>query len=141
MKIVSVFLVYADWCPHCTKFKPEWEHFCDINKNNADVDMHKISDMEMEEKINMINNTLLKGSSEKIDMTNRGFPTILKIEGGKVEFFENERSLSNLANWIGKDMKGGKGKSTYRGGSHKRKQRKNTNKNRNKKTRKTLSKK
>ena len=38
---VDMFFFYADWCPHCTKAKPEWTSFSD-EYHETIVNNHKI---------------------------------------------------------------------------------------------------
>jgi thiol-disulfide isomerase/thioredoxin len=38
---VVIYLFYADWCPHCTKAKPEWNKFKEA-RNNKEFNGHMI---------------------------------------------------------------------------------------------------
>jgi len=38
---VTIYLFYADWCPHCTKAKPEWNKFKDA-RNGKELNGYMI---------------------------------------------------------------------------------------------------
>ena len=83
----EILFVYAEWCGHCTAFKPEWakfESWCSENgvkatkiegdKNQALCEKHEI----------------------------QGFPTILKVDssGNKVEEYSGSRSVEGLIQFV-----------------------------------------
>ena len=91
--VVTVGLIYASWCGHCQALKPEWKkmkkgkkcHFIEIEDSDRQKDL----------KIANINKRLI---GEKLSVS--GFPTIFKIKGGKIEYYQGERSAGAMQTWI-----------------------------------------
>ena len=103
-KPVVVLLIFAEWCGHCQNFKPTWNSLKSNNENNENVQFIEVEDVNMDKELDTINSMLFKNSETKIDR-NRGYPTLAKIEGGKVDYYENERSSESIAKWIGHNVK------------------------------------
>lgn len=86
-----VALFYADWCPHCVKFKP------DFKKAKAAMDgkKHKSNTMRFE----MVDCDKYKDLSKKYDVS--GFPTVklLNSNGADVEY-DGERSFEGLKKYL-----------------------------------------
>ena len=70
----------ASWCGYCKQLKPLWEQASSMNK----VASWKTVDCDDRQ------NPLIK----KLNV--QGFPTIVKLSGGKVYKFKKERTLENL---------------------------------------------
>jgi thiol-disulfide isomerase/thioredoxin len=104
--VVTIGLIYANWCGHCQALKPEWQKM----KNNimktptykkGGYKFHEIEDADelKDSKINNINSKLKGGK-----LSANGYPTIFKINGGKLQYFEGGRSAGELQNWfLGKE--------------------------------------
>jgi thioredoxin-like negative regulator of GroEL len=80
----EIYLFKAEWCPHCTAFKPVWNKLQTALKGkynfitvDADKDKEKIQQW-------------------KID----GFPTIIKRVGNNAIQYEGPRDEVNLMNFI-----------------------------------------
>jgi thiol-disulfide isomerase/thioredoxin len=93
---ITVGLIYANWCGHCQALKPEWKamkkgmrgmncHYLEIE----DADPHK------DRKIAHVNSRLKQGKLEA-----NGYPTIFKIKGGDLEYYQGERSSNALSQWF-----------------------------------------
>lgn len=67
----SLFLCYAEWCGHCSRFKPTWEKIKKSLASNKDVNVVEVEYTHME---------LLPKPLQNI----RGFPTIQVLKKGKV---------------------------------------------------------
>jgi len=136
--------IYADWCGHCQALKPKWEEMkkniagkCE--KYNCEKPKYtEIEDKEMSklEEFNNENKDIMGG--EKVESS--GYPTLFKVYGGKLEYYNGERDADKMENWFMKEvyqkndvpMKS-ESKTEVLGG---KKQRKGTNKKRTRKTRK-----
>jgi thiol-disulfide isomerase/thioredoxin len=94
--------IHAKWCPHCVHLVPEWKKMkMDIKKQLGHKYNIVFTDIEQSvEKINVdkINNRFLTHSNEKLAVQN-GYPTIFKIDGGKLEYFAGKRTALELTNW------------------------------------------
>ena len=100
--IVTIGLIYANWCGHCQALKPEWKK---MKYNVMKTPSYKRggyrfmeiedADKSKDSKINAINSRL---QGEKL-MAN-GYPTIFKVNGGKLHYFQGGRSASELQNWF-----------------------------------------
>jgi thiol-disulfide isomerase/thioredoxin len=76
-----VILYYADWCPHCTSMKPEWNKFANKYQNNPHIN---VADVES----NFVGNI---GEEHKQNI--QGFPSIVScMKGRKVSDFTGERT-------------------------------------------------
>ena len=80
----EIYLFKAEWCPHCTAFKPVWNKLQSALKNkytfitlDADTDKKKIEEW----KIN-------------------GFPTIIKRVGNNAVEYSGPRDEVNVMNFI-----------------------------------------
>lgn len=112
MKPVVVVLIFAKWCSHCQNFKPTWDAFVKENATHNEIDLREIEDVVLDSELSKLNRELFGGdgenggtkSGEKID-GGRGFPTLVKVEGGKISYYEQERSPEMLAKWIGHNIK------------------------------------
>jgi thiol-disulfide isomerase/thioredoxin len=99
-KHIIIGLVYANWCGHCQALKPEWDMF----KKNLKMDKklaNKCGIFEVEDadtmkdnKIKKINNKVNGG-----ELQVNGFPTLFKIVGGNIEYYNGERSANSLLEW------------------------------------------
>ena len=93
---ITVGLIYANWCTHCQHLKPEWKkmkkgmngmkcHYLEIE----DADPHK------DRKIAHVN-TRLKGEK----LVANGYPTIFRIKGGNLEYYQGERTAQAMQQWF-----------------------------------------
>jgi hypothetical protein len=114
---VIIGLVYANWCGHCQSLKPEWETMkqnmmSSPSYRNGSYKFIEIEDSDnaKEAKISNINSRLI-GSK----LTANGYPTIFKVRGGKLEYFQGGRTSSELEKWFSsKRMYGGRRRAGYR---------------------------
>jgi thiol-disulfide isomerase/thioredoxin len=107
---VTIGKIWAKWCPHCITLIPAWDKMKKLIGKNTKLGPQY---MEVEEaelyKIEQYNKTNPNGTF--IDSA-RGYPTIYKIVGGKVEYYHGPRDAKTMASWAlnKKHIKGG-----YRG--------------------------
>jgi thiol-disulfide isomerase/thioredoxin len=102
-KKTIVCKIYANWCGHCQTLKPVWAELKNLMHADKNVTMIEIEESEMKDKIGKLRNICKKN----IDVN--GFPTIVKICGKKVEYYQGERSVDALRAWImpSKKIQGG----------------------------------
>lgn len=84
-----IVFVYADWCGHCTRFKPEW------------------SKVEQECKSRNISTTALNVDDEKnSDFINKynvtSFPTIIVFKGAEHKRYEGDRTTQQIVDFVEK---------------------------------------
>ena len=92
----KVMFFFADWCPHCKKAKPEWEHLT-ATYNNKEVGNYKI----------------ICDSVDCTDGENRliqeysidGYPTVILVKDGKRVNFSGRITESNLNDFIESECK------------------------------------
>lgn len=103
---VVVGKIYADWCGHCINLKPIWAELKDKMKH---TDNHfvfvEIEENQMKGGVEKINTEYLEKSTQKLELQG-GFPTIFKIQNGQLEYYNNNRDLPSLTNWL-TGVKGG----------------------------------
>jgi len=94
---VTIGKIWAKWCPHCITLIPAWDKMKKLVDKNSKV---KPEYMEVEEselyKIEQFNKANPNGTF--VDSA-RGYPTIYKIVGGKVEYYAGERDAKKMAEW------------------------------------------
>jgi thiol-disulfide isomerase/thioredoxin len=101
---IIIGLIFANWCGHCQRLKPEWKNM--KNKIKSSKTSHKThfieiedSDIKKDSKINKINTHLKKGPK----LTVNGYPTIFKISGGNLEYYKGQRGENELRQWVGQE--------------------------------------
>ena len=104
---VTIGKIWAKWCPHCITLIPAWDKMKKLIHKNSKVEPQY---MEVEEselyKIQQFNQTNPNGTF--VDSA-RGYPTIYKIVGGRVDYYAGEREPKKMAAWAlnKKHIKGG----------------------------------
>jgi thiol-disulfide isomerase/thioredoxin len=100
--IVTIGLIYAEWCGHCQALKPEWQNMKtnimktpSYKKGNYKFTEIEDSDDLKDSKISDINSKLKGGT-----LSANGYPTIFKIMGGKISYYQGNRTASELQNWF-----------------------------------------
>jgi thiol-disulfide isomerase/thioredoxin len=101
---VTIGKIWAKWCPHCIRLIPAWDQMKKlINRKSKDISYMEVEDTELYkiEQFNQKNGTFIDSA--------RGYPTIYKIVGGKVEYYTGERDAKTMAEWAlnKKHIKGG----------------------------------
>jgi thiol-disulfide isomerase/thioredoxin len=81
----KVVLFYADWCGHCTKFKPTWDEAAK-KVNKEEKRMIKVNCGEGTKKDKEI--------MDKYDID--GYPTIVIFEDGEPKKYNGERTVEDL---------------------------------------------
>ena len=83
----KIMFFYADWCPHCTKAKPEWAKF----KNefaNKELGFYKILPIQVD---------CTEGNDERIQQYSiDGYPTIILEKDGKRVDYDAKITYDNL---------------------------------------------
>jgi thiol-disulfide isomerase/thioredoxin len=95
---VVIGLIYANWCHHCQAMKPAWDEMKkDItNKYAGQFNVVEIEadQPDKSEKLAKLEQML---DGQKIDAS--GYPTILKLAGGSVDYYGGNRELHDMINW------------------------------------------
>lgn len=94
--VITVGLIYANWCGHCKALHPEWakmkKGMRGVNCNYLEIEE---SDKHKDRKIAHVNSRL-KGEK----LVANGYPTIFKIQGGNLEYYQGERNAPELQQWF-----------------------------------------
>ena len=87
----KVMLFYADWCGHCTKFKPVWENLKkDFDNKNIDYEEFEASNEEIMQKYNI-----------------EGFPTIKIVQEDQITDYSGQRDRDSILHYLGEQSGGG----------------------------------
>ena len=98
---MTVGLIYANWCGHCNALKPEWKKMKQgMRGSNCQYLEIEDSDPHKDRKIAHVNSRLKGGK-----LVANGYPTVFKIKGGQIDYYQGERTASALQQWF----KGGSG--------------------------------
>jgi thiol-disulfide isomerase/thioredoxin len=95
---VLIGLIYANWCHHCQALKPAWEEMKkDIkNKYNGQFTVVEI-EADQPDKSEQLAKLEQMLDGEKIDAS--GYPTIVKVGGGRVDYYGGNREMHDMLNW------------------------------------------
>ena len=96
--LVIAGMVFAVWCGHCKALKPEWVKLKNMLKSDHRVHFEQVEQSQENTKLPRLNEQYLSHSPQKI--VANGYPTIFKIVGGKVEYYNGQRDAVKMFNWI-----------------------------------------
>jgi thiol-disulfide isomerase/thioredoxin len=96
---VVIGLIYAKWCHHCQAMKPAWD---EMKKDIMDNYSGKFSIVEIEagqpDKAEQLAKLEQMLDGQKIDSS--GYPTIVKLAGGSVDYYGGNREQNDMLNWV-----------------------------------------
>ncbi len=106
-KPIIIGRIHAKWCGHCKTLDPKWKKMVGNIKNGVKNGKYRkyphIEDMESEniskgklKKFNSDNKEYFGGNDVKFD----GFPTLFKVEGGKIDYYGGERETNDMEKWF-----------------------------------------
>ena len=98
--VAEIYFFNADWCPHCTSSKPEWQHFCE-DYNGAMINGYLISCIGGKDGTNCTDttNTDVIEKIEKFKVDH--FPTIkLVLDGSETVDFDAKVTYDNLYSFV-----------------------------------------
>ena len=93
--------VHADWCSVCKYLKPEWnnmEKYIKKHKGSKTIMFANIEEKDIDTKLKKLE------QENNVSISVNGYPTIFKIENGKVHYYDGSRTSQKMANWY---LKGG----------------------------------
>jgi len=96
---VVVGKIYANWCGHCQNMAKDWEDLKNYLANQGN--MFEIVEIEQTQESNLIptvNKKFLKKSPVKVSLQG-GYPTLFKIKGGNVSYFQGNRTFEEMRQW------------------------------------------
>ena len=86
--------VYANWCGHCQSLKPEWSKMKGLLKKRK----HGIKYVEIEETQKDQKFAEVK-QKYGVEIQANGYPTLFKIEGGKLSYYDGQRTAEQMSDW------------------------------------------
>jgi len=92
-----VGLIYANWCSHCKALEPEWKKLKESLSKNKQFkkkggDIFEVEDSDPQKQEKMI--------SVHPNLQANGYPTLFKIVGGNIEYYNGERNAQSLEKWV-----------------------------------------
>ena len=94
--VITVGLIHASWCGHCIALQPEWKQMKKgLRGSNCQFLEIEDSDKHKDRKISHVNSRL-KGEK----LVANGYPTIFKISGGNLQYYQGARSAPALQQWV-----------------------------------------
>ena len=102
--IIILGLIYAEWCPHCVRMKPEWNKMKNDLQNDKNYSIVEIEadQPDKQERIVELETNL---NDKKIDMA--GYPTIFKLKNGDIEYYDGNRVANEIKSWVTNEQYGG----------------------------------
>ena len=95
MKVVGK--IYSNGCGHCVVLEKPWD---DLTKSLKGIVIFKdIEANNMDKELVELNNTYLSGNTQQVSLQG-GFPTIYKIDKGKVSYYDGIRDMEPMKSWI-----------------------------------------
>lgn len=90
-KDVVVGVIHANWCGHCQLLMPEWNKMKQMSNNDGVkfVEFEESRENREQEMKNLHPDLKIEG----------GFPTIFKIVGGKIEYYNGDRTAEEIRSW------------------------------------------
>jgi thiol-disulfide isomerase/thioredoxin len=111
-KTVIIGMVFADWCGHCVRLKPEWAKMKSKIRNNMGrslknmtIEFVELGDTQENQMRNISVDQLVSDFNKKHfpmgeqALTTEGFPTIFRICNKKIDYYKDERISKNLYKW------------------------------------------
>lgn len=80
----KIVFVFADWCGHCTRFKPTWEQIEAVSRKTGAFHAEALN-VDDKENGEFINNYEINS-----------FPTIMLFSKGKYQKYEGERDFQKI---------------------------------------------
>jgi len=91
--------IYLKKCYHCIVMAKDWKELLADFKHNSSVKMQDDIEAANEIKgVNKINKKYLKHSDTKLSSS--GYPTIYKIQNGRVSYYEGPRDKQSMKTWF-----------------------------------------
>jgi hypothetical protein len=90
--------IYSNGCGHCVALEKPWQDVTNKLKG-GNVVVKDIEASNMDNELKKLNNTYLGGNTQKVSLQ-VGFPTIYKINGGNVSYYEGNRDTEPILSWI-----------------------------------------
>ena len=128
-KTIVVGKLYMVGCGHCEMLEQPWNEM----KNKVGGKVMVINDIESQETDKLAEVNEQHGSNVEVQ---GGYPTIYKIKkGGKVEYYNGERTAKELIRWAMKNQKN----TLKRGGNKRRESNKKRKSNKKRNSRRNIT--
>lgn len=102
-KIKVVGKIYSNGCIHCQMLEPEWSKMkhdmMNDSFNNKRVVFVEIEQADQDKQIADTNSKYLSNSINKLALQ-EGYPTIFKIDNGRVEYYNGQRDANTMERWF-----------------------------------------
>jgi thiol-disulfide isomerase/thioredoxin len=98
-KKIVVGKIYANWCGHCQNMTNDWENLKNyLAKQGNLFEIVEIEQQQESTLVPHVNKKYLKKSPVKVSLQ-RGYPTLFKIKGGNVSYFQGNRTFEEMSHW------------------------------------------
>ena len=96
---VVVGKIYANWCGHCQNMADDWNALkTDLAKRGGAFEFSEIEQTYEHTLLQAVNEKYLKKSPVKLALQG-GYPTLFKIKGGNLSYFEGNRTFEEMRDW------------------------------------------
>ena len=97
---IVVGKIYANWCGHCQNMADAWEYMKKdlVEQKGGKFVFEEIEQNNENDGINKVNEKYLGKSTTKLSLQG-GYPTLFKIKGGVISYFQGDRTFEEMKKW------------------------------------------
>jgi thiol-disulfide isomerase/thioredoxin len=97
---IVVGKIYANWCGHCQNMADAWESMKKdlVEQKGGKFVFEEIEQNNENDGINKVNEKYLGKSTTKLSLQG-GYPTLFKIKGGVISYFQGDRTFEEMKKW------------------------------------------
>jgi thiol-disulfide isomerase/thioredoxin len=97
---IIVGKIYANWCGHCQNMADAWESMKKdlVEQKGGKFVFEEIEQNNEKDGINQVNEKYLGKSTTKLSLQG-GYPTLFKIKGGVISYFQGDRTFEEMKKW------------------------------------------
>jgi hypothetical protein len=94
---ITVGKIYSIGCGHCTNMEKDWDNMKEsLKKGGQNINVLEFETQKDAAKLEKYKNDL---KNQNIELVYDGVPTIFRVHGGKIDYYNGERKASLMETW------------------------------------------